>query len=200
MRIPTLLVALLLFSCETPSVPEAQRVAPSVERIQAPLDASQDAAEQIRGLLSKAQDDLAQRRIEALTFKSEIEKWRKEGMTKDEELSKVWEELNKQTTRNLFLEQSLDETQVVVSELEASLASAREATANAMIVAQQKDDEAEGLRGANDSLNAELDKANKKLAKAEVYRFWVIAIIVGLCIVMALREIIPIAMKYFKPL
>lgn len=200
MRLAITLLALLLFSCKTPSIPEAPRVAPAVERIAGPLEASGDAAAAIKDLLSKAQADLSQRRIEALTFKSEMERWRAEGMTKDEELSKVWEELNKQTRRNLFLEENLAATSVVVSELETSLAAAREATSNALSVATHKDAESVGLRESNDKLNARLDAASKKLASANVYKRMVLAIAVGLGILWVLREIVPLVLKVAKPL
>jgi chromosome segregation ATPase len=169
---------------------------PAISRIEMPLVAASDATSKIKESLSVAQKELAQRRLDAETFKAQLESYKAQGKSIEEQLDITWRELNKQFERNLFLENSLADTSKEVGQLENSLISARSATQSAMDIAKQLDAQTLAQSQTIAELRRDLSKAEKQAANAKVYKFWIIVGAIGLAVLWLLREIVPRVLRF----
>jgi chromosome segregation ATPase len=190
---------------------EQAPVKPAVERARVPIDEATRSAARMSSELSQLRRQLYQTRKSAEEFDAMLEEERKKGLDAQGQLALVWDQL-KATENNLFLQIGLVESMETSNqELQSQLESARFALTEALQVAAIKDEEAIALRmdlmTANDRIGVanekkeefkkELEGTREALAKAEVYKHWVI---VGICVLIGfwlIREILPLALRKF---
>lgn len=187
-----ILAAISLAACGTNKEPTiAPSVQPAIARIEAPIVEASAISGKIKGYLDVAAKELAARKADAQAFQVQLDSYKAQGKSAQEQLDITWAELNKQYARNLFLEGEIGKASTQIDELENSLDYSRAAIANAVEVAQQQDKNAIAQSQVITGLRRDLAKAEKTAANAKVYKFWIIVAGASMAVLWLAREIIP---------